>query len=78
MTNSKKKKKNKKTYVRVQVNEHGVFVFFEPFEPHGLDTDSVLYTKKKLDEECMVSSSVDPRTGYKFAIVRPVDITVEV
>ena len=75
MANKKNKKNKKKTYVRVQVNEHGVFVFFEP---HGLDTDSVLYTKKKLDEECMVSSSVDPRTGYKFAIVRPVDITVEV
>ena len=73
MTN--KKKKNKKTYVRVQINEHGVFVFFEP---RGRDPDSALYTKKKLDEECMISSSVDPRKGYEFAIVKPVDITVEV
>lgn len=73
MTNSKEEKE--KTYVRVQVNERGVFVFFEP---RGRDTDSDLYTKEMLDEGCKISSSVDPRRGYKFAIVEPVDITVEV
>ena len=65
--------KNKKAkYIHVEVNENGVFVSF------GYAPNTPVYTKKVLDECCVVAGSVMPKTGVRFAVVKPVDILVEI
>ncbi|HOR57420.1 MAG TPA: hypothetical protein PLV82_01985 [bacterium] len=70
MTN-RSKKKNKK-YIRVLVCEHGVFVHFD-----STPRESKVFTKEDLGYECLVSDPVVPKTGVKFAIVKPIDMAVE-
>ena len=67
-------KLKQKKYLHVEVNEHGVFAYFDTNAKYS----PRILTKEELDEECMIAPSVTPRPGTDFAVVRPVNVAIEI